>query len=138
MSWFIWAFASAVFSSVAAVSQKRTLFSVKAFDFSLLVSLCTILFCLPFTFLFSFQVLSLKPLLILFGKTVLTALAFWLIMLSLRNMEISLALPLMILTPGTVALLAFFFARRVSELAATCRHASLAFRHLCPRTGRKK
>jgi drug/metabolite transporter (DMT)-like permease len=67
------------------------------------------IFSLPFLFLTELSVITFNTLLLLYLKTILGTLAFWCVMLAIKNMEISKALPLMVLTPGLVALSAFAF-----------------------------
>lgn len=107
MNWFLLAFISAVFSAMAAISQKKVLFKIEGLEFSFLVSLVSLLFSLPFIALTNYNTLEPVNLLILFLKTIPGTLAFFLVMLSLKNLEISKALPLLALTPGLVAIFAF-------------------------------
>jgi uncharacterized membrane protein len=107
MTWFILASLSAVFSAISAIFEKRTLFIMRALDFSFLVSIFGFLFSFPFFLNVNFHNLNIASLSILFFKSILGALAFLSVMMSLKNMEISKALPLLALTPGFVALFAF-------------------------------
>jgi drug/metabolite transporter (DMT)-like permease len=108
MDWYTLAFLSAIFSAVAAISQKKILFTIDALEFSFILSLFNALLALLFLINFDLDSTSFLSLLILYGKTILGALAFYCVMLALKNMEISGALPLMVLTPGIVAIFAFF------------------------------
>jgi len=107
MTWFILASLSAVFSAISTIFEKRTMFVMRALDFSFLVSIFGFLFSIPFFFNVNFYNLNIVSLSILFIKSILGALAFLCVMMSLKNMEISKALPLLALTPGFVALSAF-------------------------------
>ncbi len=109
MNWFWLAFISAIFSAVAAISQKKILFKIEALEFSLLLSILNILFLLPFFFFLNYENIFLDKLLVLYIKTILEAFAFWNVMLAIKNFEISKALPLLALTPGLVAISAFIF-----------------------------
>jgi drug/metabolite transporter (DMT)-like permease len=109
MNWFWLAFISAVFSAAAAISQKKILFNVEALEFSLLLSIFNIILLLPFFFFLNYNDIFFDKLLVLYFKTILEALAFWNVMLSIKNFEISKALPLLALTPGLVAISAFIF-----------------------------
>ncbi|MCP5060884.1 MAG: EamA family transporter [Ignavibacteriae bacterium] len=108
MDWYTLAFLSAVFSAAAAISQKKILFNIDALEFSFVLSLFNALLALLFLINTNLDSISFLSLLILYGKTILGALAFYFVMLALKNMEISGALPLMVLTPGIVAIFAFF------------------------------
>lgn len=105
MTWFYLAFISAVFSALAAISEKKVLFKLDAVDFSFLVSLTTLILSIPFFFNAPLDVNISTPLLILFVKAILSAIAFLCVMLAIKNLEISEALPLLALSPGLVAIL---------------------------------
>ncbi|HPN39318.1 MAG TPA: EamA family transporter [Melioribacteraceae bacterium] len=107
MEWFFIAFASALLSAASTIFEKKLLFEMNAFSFSLLNSFFNLLFTVPFIFFSDFSSITDKGLLILLIKTILNSAAFYFVMLSLKNLEISKALPLLVLTPGFVALFAF-------------------------------
>ncbi len=107
MLWFFLAFSSALLSASAAISQKKVLFQMPALEFSFTLAIINMLFTLPILFGIDFSTVSSIGLLVLYGKTILGALAFWCVMLAIKNLEISGALPLLSLTPGLVALFAF-------------------------------
>ncbi|MCW8848967.1 MAG: EamA family transporter [Melioribacteraceae bacterium] len=109
MEWFYLAFISAILSAIAAVLQKKVLFTFDALEFSFLLALCNAILVLFFINSINFDNISSAALLILYFKTFLGALAFWFVMLAIKNMEISGALPLMVLTPGLVAIFSFLF-----------------------------
>ena len=119
MTWFILAFSSALLSAVAAVSQKKVLFRMDALGFSVLLALVTLLFTLPLFAAVDFAALEFLPLAVLFGKSLLGALAFLCVMQAIKNLELSGALPMMVLTPGLVALTAFVFIGDVLSLQET-------------------
>ncbi len=108
MDWYTLAFLSAIFSAMAAISQKKILFKMDALEFSFVLSIFNALLALLFLLNTDFNNLNQLSLLLLYGKTIIGALAFWCVMLALKNMEISGALPLMVLTPAVVAIFAFF------------------------------
>ncbi len=107
MDWFSLAFLSATLSAVSTLLEKKTLFKTEALDFSFSVSLFNMLFSLPFFLWVDFSQVTLISVLIIYFKAILGALAFLCVMLAIKNMEISGALPLMVLTPGFVAFFAF-------------------------------
>ncbi len=111
MNWFLLAFISALFSAFSAVSEKKVLFSLSALDFSLAVSVVTLIFSLPFFGMVRFEEIFSLSLLILFLKTILSAAAFLCVMLAIKNLEISEALPLLALSPGLVAIAGVIFIR---------------------------
>lgn len=103
MTWYHLALISAVFSAFAAVSEKKALFKIDALNFSWLVSIITLVFSIPFFFNATLHIEFSVPLLILFVKAFLSALAFLSVMLALKSLDISEALPLLALSPGLVA-----------------------------------
>ncbi len=107
MDWYVWAFLSAILSAAAAVAQKRVLFDFEALKFSFLLSIFNMIFGVIIFSEFLFVNINATALIILYGKSVLGAFAFWCVMLAIKNMEISGALPLMVLTPGFVAVFGF-------------------------------
>ena len=109
MDWFTLALISAVLSAAASILEKKSLFTYDALEFSFILSAFNLLFSLPFFFYVDYSALTASALLVLFVKSVMGVLAFWCVMLALKNLEISGALPLMVLTPGLVAFLAFLF-----------------------------
>jgi len=116
MTWFFLALISAVFSAVSTLAEKKSLFSLDALDFSYIVSIVTLVFSIPFFIMAPVQQDITASLVILFIKTVLSAAAFLLVMLSIKNLEISEALPLLAISPGLVAVLAFFLIGDVLSL----------------------
>ncbi len=107
MNWFFIALISALFSAAAAIAQKKVLFKLDALDFSFLLAIINLIFCLPFFLNTEFGEIAFQSLLILYIKNILGAVAFLYVMLSIKNLEISRALPLLALTPGIVAIFAF-------------------------------
>ncbi|MEN8194796.1 MAG: EamA family transporter [Bacteroidota bacterium] len=109
MDWYLIAFTSALLSAFAAISQKKILFEMDAFDFSLILSIVNAIIALILIPAIQFDEISTTSLIILYGKTILGAVAFLFVMLAIKNLEISGALPLMILTPALVAAFAWIF-----------------------------
>jgi drug/metabolite transporter (DMT)-like permease len=108
-NWFVLGFVSAVFSAGAALAQKKILFEMEALFFSFSLFVFVLLFSLPFIFYLDFNGLTFVGIVVLFIRSFLGALSFLFVMLSIKNMEISRALPLLALTPGIIAIVAFLF-----------------------------
>ena len=108
MEWFYLAFISAILSAFAAVLQKKVLFDLDALEFSFILGIFNLVFAFFLLPQVNFDSLSTLGIIILYLKTILGALAFWNVMLAIKNMEISGALPLMVLTPAIVAVLSLF------------------------------
>lgn len=106
--WQSLAIISALFSALAAIFEKKALFKSSPLTFSLLLSVVTFLLTLPFLFFIDFTALQATTLFVLYGKSILGALAFFLVMHGLKKLEISSSLPLLALTPAVVAIFAFF------------------------------
>lgn len=109
MSWFVLAFFSALFSAAAALSQKQVLRKMGAFDFSLVVSFIVLVISIPMLLTMDFDKITTPSILALFVKSIIGAGAFICVMLAIKNLEVSGALPLLALTPGFVAVFAFLF-----------------------------
>lgn len=109
MSWFVLAFFSALFSAAAALSQKQVLRKMEAFDFSLVVSFIVLVISIPMLLTMDFDKITTPSILALFVKSIIGAGAFICVMLAIKNLEVSGALPLLALTPGFVAVFAFLF-----------------------------
>lgn len=109
MNWFLLALISAVFSAAAAVSEKKTLFSMNALDFSFVVSAVTLLFSLPFFWMIQGESFFTVGIYLLLLKTAMSAAAFLFVMLSIKNLEISEALPLLALSPALIAVAGVIF-----------------------------
>jgi drug/metabolite transporter (DMT)-like permease len=107
MTWFFLALLSAFLSAFAAITQKKVLFKLGALEFSFLLSIVNLLFSIPFFFFIDYQTINSTNLTILFIKSLIGVGAFYCVMISLKNLDISNALPLLALTPGFVALFAF-------------------------------
>jgi len=108
-TWFALALGSAIFSAGAALSQKEVLFELDALVFSFLLFLFVALFSLPVIFFSDFGGITIPGIIALYIRSALGAASFLFVMLSIKNMEISRALPLLALTPGFVAVAAFIF-----------------------------
>jgi len=106
---YIFSLISALFSAGAAIGQKKVLFKESVLNFSIVFSLFNLILVLPLFFTMDFSKLTLLNLLILLVKSSLEAAAFVCVLIGIKNMEISKALPLLILTPGLVAISAFIF-----------------------------
>ncbi|MFO7897157.1 MAG: EamA family transporter [Candidatus Cloacimonadales bacterium] len=107
MNWYILALISALFSAMAAIGEKKTLFKENALEFSAVLAIFNILLSLPFLGTIDFSALPYPALSVLYGKSILGMCAFLFIMHGIKNLEISGALPILVLTPGLVALFAF-------------------------------
>jgi drug/metabolite transporter (DMT)-like permease len=105
MIWFGLAFLSALLSAAAAIMQKKILFRMTALEFSFLVSVLTVAVCALIPLAVDVTSVSGPTIAIMLAKSVLSAAAFLLVMMSLERNQISSALPLLGLTPAITALL---------------------------------
>lgn len=108
MNWFALATISALLSAAAAVAQKRVLFRAAALEFAFLVSVVTLALSAWVPLKLDVLAFDAHTLGLLGLKSVLSGLAFLLVMRTLERNELSNALPLLGLTPAVVALLAPF------------------------------
>lgn len=118
MDWFTLALISAILSALAALTQKKILFKSDALEFSFILGMLNIITSFPLWYSANFSDLTVISLIMLFVKTFIASVAFLNVMLAIKNMEISGALPLMVLTPGIVAVFAFFFLGEVLSVGA--------------------
>ena len=107
MTWFAIALLSAFLSAFAAITQKKVLIKLEALEFSFLLSLVNLIFSIPLFFFIDYGTINSFNLTILLIKSVIGVGAFFCVMLALKNLEISNALPLLALTPGFIAVFAF-------------------------------
>ena len=108
MNWFFIALISSFFSAFAAIAQKKVLFNRSPLEFSFLLAIVNLVFSLPFFFAVDYTTINSSNLSILFVKSLIGVAAFLCVMTALKNLQISNALPLLALTPGFVAIFAFF------------------------------
>ena len=109
MTWFIVALTSSLLSAFSTIVEKKVLFTQRPFEFSFTLSIVNLLFSIPFFFFIDYGTIHTANLSILFIKSIIGVGAFLSVMTALKNMQISNALPLLALTPGFVAVFAFFF-----------------------------
>ena len=109
MQWYYLALISAIFSAVAAIYEKKSLQKIKTATFCSIFAIFALALSIPFLFTIDFAQITSTTLLLILIKSVVSGMAFFLIMYSFRHLELSSALPLLVLTPGVVAILAFFF-----------------------------
>jgi drug/metabolite transporter (DMT)-like permease len=117
MEWYVFSFASALFSAIAAIIEKKILFKEKAFEFTVALSLFNASLAMMFFPLVDLSKISAMTYFVVFGKSILNGLAFLCVMYSIKNMELSEALPLLALAPGFVAVFAFGFLGETLSLA---------------------
>jgi len=106
MFWFTLATCSALLSAAAALIQKKVLFRLNALEFSFLVSVIILLFSLFIPFSKDVASLPLSQLIIIIGKSILGGAAFLFVMMSLEHNQISVALPILGMTPAVTAIAA--------------------------------
>lgn len=108
--WITWSLVSAVFSAFCSLLEKKALFELDPFDFSLALYAC--LACLfGAVFLLaggSFAAIGPRELLGIYIKSLTNIVSFLFIMNGIRRMELSAGLPLLLLAPALVAVCAYF------------------------------
>ena len=107
MDWFYFSLASAFFSAIAAIIEKKVLKTEKAFEFTVVLSAFNALLAAMFFTLVDLTKIPILTLEVVFFKSVINAFAFLCVMYAIKNLELSECLPLLALTPGFVAVLAF-------------------------------
>jgi uncharacterized membrane protein len=106
--WQTLAILSALFSALAAIFEKKALFKIEPLGFSFVLSAFTLVLTLPFLYFVDFNTIRLDAIAVLYLKSILGAAAFLLVMYGIKKNELSNSLPLLVLTPGVVAVAAFF------------------------------
>lgn len=109
MEAYTFALISAILSAFAAILEKKILFKEKALTLTLTLGIFNMFLAFFFFFGVDFTKISLMSLSILFIKSLINSIAFLCVIYSLKNLELSEALPLLVLTPGFVAIIAFLF-----------------------------
>lgn len=106
--WQLLALTSAAFSALAAIFEKKALFKIEPLLFSMILSAFTFVLTIPFFWFVDFDMIRADALVVLYVKSILGAAAFLLVMYGIQKNELSNSLPLLVLTPGVVAVAAFF------------------------------
>jgi drug/metabolite transporter (DMT)-like permease len=109
MLWIILALIAATLTAAAALVQKKTLITEHAMEFSAVLALFNLILSIPFFIFIDYSKLEIVPIIIIFFITIPAAIAFLLISKSVRHMDVSSVSPLLVISPGITALLAFFF-----------------------------
>ena len=109
INWWMIALVSAFFSATAAILEKKILFKEKALSMTFVLGIFNLILAIPFFFFVDYSLVTFSGLVVLFVKSVLGAVAFLCVMQAIKHLEISRALPMLVLTPGLVAFFAFIF-----------------------------
>jgi drug/metabolite transporter (DMT)-like permease len=107
MSWIIYAFLTAIFTSIAAIIQKKTLNTEHAMEFSTILSISNLIFAIPLLFFADYNTISFKAVLLTLITSILGSIAFLLIAKSTRHLDVSIVSPFLILGPGITSIIAF-------------------------------
>jgi uncharacterized membrane protein len=108
--WILWSLASALFSAVCAILQKKALFEQDPFAFSLaLYAIEAIVFVAVFCIADcnGLAALGVADVGMIYIKSIFNVLSFVLIMQGLKRLEISASLPFLLLTPVVIAIAAY-------------------------------
>ncbi len=109
MPWYFYAFLTAIFVSLAALVEKKSLKKVHSMSFSASLAILNFIFSLPFLFIIDFSRITRLSLVIIFIAAFLAAFSFLFVAKALRKMEISTVSPILALNPGASALMALIF-----------------------------
>jgi uncharacterized membrane protein len=107
--WFLFAITSALLSATAAIMEKKALFKSDALHFSFILALFNAVLSLPFLINEPLVTISTANYIVIGIKSFLGSISFLLVMMSIKRMELSSALPLLVLTPAVVAVFAWLF-----------------------------
>ncbi len=117
MEWYLLALISALFSAFAAILEKKILFKQHPISFTFILSLLNLALASMFLFSVDISTLPINALLILLLKSALNAIAFLMVMYAIKNLELSECLPLLVLTPGFIAIFGFIFLGEILTIA---------------------
>ncbi|MFH1249188.1 MAG: EamA family transporter [archaeon] len=109
MAWQIFSLFSALFSASSAILEKKILLKEKPLEMSALMSIFAFILSIPFFFMIDINSVSSVSLIVLFGKCLISAAAFYCVMVSIKELQLSSALPLLAVTPAFVAIFALVF-----------------------------
>jgi transporter family protein len=107
MEWYVIALISALFSAIVAILEKKILFKQHPISFTFLLSIFNLIFASFFLFSFNLFSIGAYSLGVLLIKSILNAFAFLFVIYSIKNLELSECLPLLVLTPGLIAIFGF-------------------------------
>lgn len=105
--WFTFAITSALLSATAAIFEKKALFKTDALVFSFLLAVGNLILSIPFFIYADFHAISLQTYAVIAFKSFMGSISFLLVMHGIKRLELSSALPLLVLTPGLVAVFAW-------------------------------
>jgi drug/metabolite transporter (DMT)-like permease len=109
MDWYSIALISAIFSATAAIIEKKVLFKERALEFSLVLGIVNAILASIFFIFVDFSKLTWPALTALLIKSIFGASFFLCVMHAIKNLELSDALPLLVVTPALVALFELIF-----------------------------
>ena len=107
MTWLTFAILTALLGSLASLYEKRVLRTLHSIDFSAAIAFVAALITSPVLFTASWEHISPNILLMCFGLSFVSAMAFLSVTRGIRHMEISLSSPLFLLGPLITTVLAF-------------------------------
>lgn len=109
MDWFALALISAFLSAASAIIQKQILSKNDVLKFCLWLSIFNFVLSLPFVVGTNVVGIKINSLIYIALSSLMGTGAFWLVMISIKKLQISEALPLLALTPAFLAIFAFIF-----------------------------
>jgi len=115
IEWYTFAFASAIFTSIAAVIEKKTLLKEHALEFSTVLAILNVLLSLFLLPLVDFNFPSNLWFLIIIAG-IFAAFAFLLIAKAVRHMEISSVSPILVFAPVFVLISSIIFIKENANL----------------------
>ncbi len=105
--WQLLSFVSAILSAFAAIGEKKSLQKLSPLEVSFQISLFSLLFSLPLLLFGTPSMPSIPAIAVLVIKSCINAAAFYFVMSALKHLDVSNSLPMMELSPGLVAILAW-------------------------------
>ena len=117
--WYIFALGSAIFSTLSALIEKKSLLKVHAMEFSCALAILNFIFSLPLIFLADFNIPPFV-LAVMYISSIIGTIAFLFIAKAVRHLDISLVSPLLNLNPAILAVFAYLLlGERITQLQLT-------------------
>jgi drug/metabolite transporter (DMT)-like permease len=107
MTWIIYSLTAMALVATAMILEKKSLLREHAMQFSAVLAIVNMIIALPFLITANYSTLNLQIVTLMFFASILGSLAFLFMAKSVRHTEISIAAPLLALSPALTALIGF-------------------------------
>ncbi len=109
MTWFYLVLGASMLMSITSILEKKILLKEHAMEYSSVLAILNTLFSIPLLFFIDYSNIPIYPLLLMFVVTILSVIGFIMVAKSMRHMDVSIVSPMLNLSTGVTAILAFIF-----------------------------